>query len=409
MKLMLKLALRNLLTYWKRTVFTLFCVIFSVSLIGIVVSISESLLRNVRFDEDSNNKSAVVLLCAGFVFAVCFMACFAVYTAFSISMWERIKSFGFFGSLGMSDSQKTLLVLTEAAIYGIVGVFFGIALGFGISSVFYNAISDAVFKQEGAMIGRFTASAFSVSLSFFLGLSTVLIASFFPLHRVKRLSILETIKDNNQINISLKQSFFSCLVEKHFGRIGLLAGQNYDNNKRKYRAVSFALSGGTILFITVYCFFRYAIWYELQQGRPYVRNIWSYLSYSSSVLMVLFVLVFLFCAIGSARQNMQQRNKELAIYKSMGMQNSELYKMMSLEVLFLVWHSVLFGFLGSLIGDYAVCIFYRLQGVDDLKFHYPFGVFCLFVVLNVVVGLLFALYSRYKVGKVNIAEAMRGN
>ena len=411
MKIICKLAWKNLTANRKRMLFTLLCVILSVSMIGVVLGISDSILQNADYDGDSENERATKAICIGFVVISCFMSCFSICTAFSISIQDRIKNYGFLTSIGMSEGQMSALIMTEAAIYGVFGVSIGIFLGFGMASWFYGIISELLLIEEKISIGRFVLSGGSVALSLILGLFTVLIASFFPLLRMKKLSVTETIKDNSQINISLKQSLLSKITEKLFGRIGLLAGQNYDNNKVKYRALSLTLSGGATFFITIYSFFRYPIWYELQSN-DYVSSfydIWYQLSNASSVLMGFFVLVFLICSMGSYRQNMEQRKKEFAMYKSMGMQNSELQKIMSIESIFFTWYAIWFGLIGSLIGNYALCTYFRVIGVDDLKFHFPIEVFCAFVLFDLAVGFLFALYSRMKVSKVNIIETIRNN
>jgi len=409
MKVIYKLAWRNLLTNYKRTLFTLLCVILSISLIGAVLGIADSLLHSLDFEGNADNERATKGLCVGFVITSCFMSCFAICTAFSISMQERIKSFGFLTSIGMSDMQKSLLVLTEASIYGIVGVLCGTALGFGIASLFYRSISDIFLQIEGNPIGPFVLSGISVFISIFLGLLTVLIASFFPMFRMKKLSVTETIKENIQINIALKQTCLSLITEKWFGKLGLLAGQNYDNNKTKYRSISFALSGGTIMYITIYSFFKYPFWYAIDKGRGTadVEKICFYLLWAAQVLAAFFVFVFLFCSLGSIHQNIEQRKREFAMYKSMGMQNTELQKMMSIESLFFTWYSIWFGFIGAWLGDFAVCNFYRIVGPSDLQFHFPIHVFGAFVLLDFVVGFLFSVYTRHKVRKVNIIEAIR--
>ncbi len=411
MKIICKLAWKNLTANRKRMLFTLLCVILSVTMIGVVLGISNSILQNANYDGDLENERATKAICIGFVVVSCFMSCFSICTAFSISVQDRIKNYGFLTSIGMSEGQKAALIMTEAAIYGVFGVSLGTFLGFGMASWFYGIISELLLIEEKISIGRFVLSGGSVALSLILGLFTVLIASFFPLLRMKKLSVTETIKENNQINISLKQSLLSKITEKLFGRIGLLAGQNYDNNKVKYRALSLTLSGGATFFITIYSFFRYPIWYELQSNDHVSSfyDIWYQLSNASSVLMVFFVLVFLICSMGAYRQNMEQRKKEFAMYKSMGMQNSELQKIMSIESIFFTWYAIWFGLIGSLIGNYALCTYFRIIGVDDLKFHFPIEVFCAFVLFDLAVGFLFALYSRMKVSKVNIIETIRNN
>ena len=95
MKVVFKLACKNLLTNKKRTLFTLLCVIFSLSLIGIVFGILDSLFSCINFQNDIEAEQATRQISTAFIIVSCFMSCLSIYTAFSISIQERIKSFGF--------------------------------------------------------------------------------------------------------------------------------------------------------------------------------------------------------------------------------------------------------------------------------------------------------------------------
>ena len=412
MKIICKLAWKNVSNNPRRTIFTLLCVILSVSIISAVLGIRDSLLCGIDFNGDESGENMTRWICGIFTAVSCFMSCFTICTVFSISLNDRIKGYGFLTSIGMSVPQRFALILLEAVIYGIIGTLFGTLLGVTLSSFFYGTVSNTLFREEGIFIGHFVLSFPSMFLSVLLGLLTVLVASFWPAFRMRHLSVTETIKNNSQINISLKQTFLSRIAEKLFGRLGLLAGQNYDNNKGKYRSISLALSGGTVFYISLYSFFKYPFWYESDLGRGGWDNLDSgakYLFYSSQFLAAFFVFVFLFCSAGALHQNLDRRKKEFATYRSMGMQSSELRKMMSIEGLFLTWYSVLFGFLGAFAGDCAVFVFFRIIGPSDLKFHFPIAVFCIFILIDITAGIFFSLYSCHKVSRVNIIETIRND
>lgn len=391
-----------------RTVFTILCVILSVSMIAITLCVSDAVLSVSELEEEETNRTAARSICTSFTAAAAVMTVFAICTVFSVSAEDRIREMGFLSSIGMSKAQRAAMILLEAAAVGAVGAILGTALGIFISAAFIGSIAE-LLRPFGILIGRFSVSRGAVCASALLGLGAVLISSFWPIYRMRRLSVLETIKARSQINISLKETVMSRLAGRLFGKIGVLAGQNYDNNKVKYRAISLALSGGTIFFITVHTFFLYPFWYEIDMGHGVanVEEIWFPLAYVSALFMAYFVFVFLFCSIGSVYQNMERRRGEIAMYKSMGMLNSELYKMMCIECLFLTWYSILFGLAGSLLGSYAVCGFYRLTGPGDLRFHYPSLEFLLFVCLDVFAGIAFSVYFCRRASRVNIIETIK--
>lgn len=294
-------------------------------------------------------------------------------------------------------------------IYGVVGVILGTVSGYALAAVFYRIISSLLLNSAGIDIGDITVSAATVCGILPAGLAVVILSSFLPILKMRKITILESIKTNNRINISLKESVLSKLIGKAFGKIGVLAGQNYDNNKGRYRAISLAMSGGTIFFLTVHSFFLFPFWYEIDQGNSVsgVDKIFYPLAYVSAAFMAYFVFVFIICSMGSVHQNIEQRKPEFAICKSMGMQNSDLQKIISIECLFFTWHSIWFGLIGSLLGTYAVWNFYRLVGPSDLIFHYSIIEFLLFVCVDILAGFAFSLYFRYKISRLNIIDTIR--
>jgi len=83
------------------------------------------------------------------------------------------------------------------------------------------------------------------------------------------------------------------------------------------------------------------------------------------------------------------------------------YGIMSIEAIYFVWYSILFGFLGSLLANWGICNFFRMTGVDDLKFNFPLDVFLLFVIFDLMVGIFFAMYSCIKISKLSIINSIR--
>lgn len=409
MNTVLKLAIKTVAFHRKRTVYIFLCIILSVSIITIALSMSNSILSNIDFNKNEREYIATRNMCIIFDAAAVMMSCFTIGTVFSISAQDRIGEIGFFTSIGMSPSQKTVMILFEALIYSAAGVLLGTALGLRIAASFFNSVSNVLSQSIGTELGQFVISASSVCTSILLGVVSVILSAFRPIIQMRKLSVLETVKTGSQINISLKESVLSRIVAKIFGKIGVLAGQNYDNNKGKYRAVSLALSGGTTFFITVHSFFLIPFWYRLDERQSIdgVEEFWYLLIYISAFFMAYFVFVFLFCSIGSVQQNIEQRKSEFAIYKSMGMQNSQLNKMVCIECLFFTWYAVWFGLLGSVIGTYSVISFARIVDLSHYNFHYSIAEFLLFVCLDIITGLVFSLYFCRKVTRLNIIEAIK--
>ena len=68
---------------------------------------------------------------------------------------------------------------------------------------------------------------------------SVFAATARPALRLVRISPVEAMKGQEQINVSLQQGFFAGLTEKAFGFYGRLAGSMYDNHNILYDLLLF--------------------------------------------------------------------------------------------------------------------------------------------------------------------------
>ncbi len=400
MKTVLKISFMSLLQRRGRTLFTLTCVTLAVSLIVLTFAIVDMLIMNIDTN-DEMEAFATRNLCLLILIAACAMGCYSIITAFSISEEDRVKHIGFLSSVGASPKQKVWLILYEAIIYAVVGVILGELIGFAIAISSYNAL-EALIGEE---IGEITVNFRSVSVSAMLGLSSVMLSSFAPIRRMRKMSLLDTFKTSAKINVRLKPSGLAYFISDKFGRLGSLASQSYDNNSARYRSIALILSGAPIFFITVYSFPGLYYWDDLYKGDRVSEEELALLNYIA-FFMLYYIFVFLFCSLGSLNQNMNERKREFAMYKSIGMDNGALYGLMSLECLFLTGYAVFFGAVGSLLGNYLVWSYYRMTDFS-LTYHYPLDIFGCFVLMDIIVGAIFILYSFCKVKRVNIIDAIK--
>lgn len=103
---------------------------------------------------------------------------------------------------------------------------------------------------------------------------------------------------------------------------------------------------------------------------------------------------------------MNRRQKVFALLKSLGMSNGDLCKMMSIESLYIGFYSALYGLIGSLVRDTSLYVYGRMMEPGP-RFVSPTAGYFAFVGLDLVVALLFALYSVVRIRKVNLMDSMR--
>lgn len=413
MKTAFKIAVGNIRTNIKRSALTLLGVILSIALISLVCGLSSSVVTNTRlYETDVQSAGYIHDLFTGFSVLACIMGCLMIYSAFSINFDGRRRMIGLLTSIGMSPSQKCFMVLFEAMLYAVLGIVPGFCLGTLGAWICYKQIYEVFFGamiSVGAVSGteKFILTPSWALTSIALGLLATLFASFYPMLKSRKISVMDMINSKTKINISLRQSLVSTVTEKLFGRLGKLAGQNYENNKAKYRAISVSLAGGCVFFFAVYCFFMYPIRDNIKNGYEIPQNVTLLFDFSM-VFCAVVIIIFLICASGSATMNINRRLREFAMLKSMGMSNFDICKMMCIETIYLVIYCAFFGLAGSLLVDYLLLNFWRIVTTEPfMKFYYPVGIFFAFVLLDVIVGILFALYSVVKLRNINVVECMR--
>ena len=241
-----------------------------------------------------------------------------------------------------------------------------------------------------------------------LTLLAAMTAAFITVFRMRRATLLTIIKRNSRVSVALKETLVSKISKKLFGRIGALAGQNYENYKWQYRSISFALSGGTIFFMLFYSFFHYGVVIHIMNDWPieeFEENPFYAVRYAVYGLACLFVFVFLFCALGFLRRSVDVRKRDLVAYVSVGISKADMIRMNVIEGVYLAGYALFYGLVGSLISNYAILWLFR--GNYLLPFSFPIWGMGYFVVLDLAVGVLYAVYTARRLSKMDILDTIR--
>jgi putative ABC transport system permease protein len=105
-----------------------------------------------------------------------------------------------------------------------------------------------------------------------------LISAFVPARRASRLTVINAIRQSEDIKIKAKKVKVSKLTYKLFGLEGVLASKNFKRQRRRYRSTVISLFLSVVLFITASAFCNY-----LSMSVTTVYSDVSYdISYSSS-------------------------------------------------------------------------------------------------------------------------------
>ncbi len=196
-------------------------------------------------------------LCAIVIGLIMFGSVSLIYNAFSISVSERTKQFGLLSSIGATKKQLKRMVLFEALTVSAVGIPIGIisgVAGIGITLIF---IGDK-FSEMGVPIDmKLNVSWGSIIAAIIIALVTVLISAWIPSKRATKVTAVEAIRQNVDINTRAKDVKTSGIAYKIFGLPGMLANKYYKRNRRKYRATVLSLFMSIVLFVAASAFTDY--------------------------------------------------------------------------------------------------------------------------------------------------------
>ncbi|GIQ67193.1 ABC transporter permease [Xylanibacillus composti] len=183
-----------------------------------------------------------------------------IYNAFAISVSERKKQFGMLASVGATNRQIRNMVFFEGLFLGLIAIPIGILSGIGgIAVTLYsiNQLMDGNFFNLGLGL-RVAVPPSTILITVFFVAITIFLSAYIPAKRASRISPVEAIRLQTDIQITGKKLKTSKLTRRLFGMEGELALKNLRRNHRRYRATVFSLFISIVLFVSFSSFINYA-------------------------------------------------------------------------------------------------------------------------------------------------------
>lgn len=205
-----------------------------------------------------NLSNALVGFAEILIFLIVLGSVSLIYSAFSISVSERTRQFGLLSSVGATRRQLRRSVFYEAAVISGIGIPLGILCGIGGIAVTLHFVGDkfqSLLSTPVPMTLR--VSVPSVAAAVGIAVLTVLISVWIPARRATRVSAIEAIRQNRDIQAKGKDVRVSRLTRKLFGLEGVLAKKYFRRNRRRYRATVISLVLSLVLFISASSFCLY--------------------------------------------------------------------------------------------------------------------------------------------------------
>ena len=182
-----------------------------------------------------------------------------IYNSFSISISERLKSYGVLRSVGATKHQVRMTVLMESLILCGIGIPLGIGLGLlGLGGVLSYLQKDfaAVFGASLSYVPiRLVFSIPALLMAVVICLITVLISALIPAQKAIHASAIDAIRQQGMTKYCRAKG--GAVSGKLFGFGGTLAGRSYVRSRRRYVITILSLALSIVLFIAAASFSDY--------------------------------------------------------------------------------------------------------------------------------------------------------
>ncbi len=177
-----------------------------------------------------------------------------IYGIFNISVYIRVSEYGILRAVGSNNLKIFKIVLDELFTLFMISVPIGLITGLSGAMIF-GKIADKV-KTNVILNGEVTKIGIKFPVEIILGSIIsigliVLIISYFTYRKIKKLSVIDSIKKNLNSN-SIKRSFVSIkLLRKFMKTYKAISFKNIFRNKKSFVMIVLSMSICGILLITL--------------------------------------------------------------------------------------------------------------------------------------------------------------
>jgi putative ABC transport system permease protein len=186
-----------------------------------------------------------MLIILSIISLVCF---FVVYNAFEIAINERKKMFATLSSIGATPKQIFSSIFLESILISVVGIVIGFAISYGM----VYGLTVYIDKQIGdLLIYNINIGIYPIFIYIPVMFITfvIFLATLFPANRAKNTTIIEAIRQNDEIVLKSKKIKSNKIIRK-LGIEVEYARKNVKRNKRKYGVTLVSIVISIILFIS---------------------------------------------------------------------------------------------------------------------------------------------------------------
>lgn len=196
------------------------------------------------------------------LFIILITSVFSIRNSFSISMTEKIKTYGMLSSVGATKKQIKKMVLFEGLYLGTIGILTGIILGTGITFLLTQIInalaSNANMLRDGFKF-YYKFSTIPMIMAILLGIIIIYLSSISSARKASKVSPIQNLRNSDNLKskkIKLKTPKY---IKGIFKIGGVLSYKNLKRSKRKYRVTIISLTVSIFVFIIASSFIEYGL------------------------------------------------------------------------------------------------------------------------------------------------------
>lgn len=196
------------------------------------------------------------------LFIIIITSVFSIRNSFSISMTEKIKTYGMLSSVGATKKQIKKMVLFEGLYLGVIGIITGIVLGtvitFLLTQIINALASHANMLQNGWKF-YYKFSTIPMIMAIVLGLIIIYLSSISSARKASKVSPIQNLRNSDNLKnkkIKLKTPKY---IKGIFKIGGVLSYKNLKRSKRKYRVTIISLTVSIFVFIIASSFIEYGM------------------------------------------------------------------------------------------------------------------------------------------------------
>ncbi len=239
------------------------------------VKVNTSLLSYEGANLSDNMMTTLCSIACVVIVIIIVSSVFVIRNSFAISITEKMKQYGMLSSIGATSKQIKKSVLFEGFVLGFISIPLGIILGV-VAVIVLLCLMNVLLKDYlNGIKFLYSIPIIPIILSIILGIITIYLSCRSSARKASKVSPIEAIRSNQDINIKSKKMRCPKIISKMFGIGGEISYKNLKRNRKKYRTTIISIIVSIVTFISLSTFIEYGF----KMSNIYYRE----LSYNISV------------------------------------------------------------------------------------------------------------------------------